>query len=152
MPNTEDNGLSDALNIIAHIVSQATVNPVIAEDKSGEFISRYDMPVGSIHKAIPFLARHGIIVDKYGAILGSKPVNPASGAIEYAIRKPLEDWYYTQDSLTTLVEEKAALEAQGLFDRTYWWRTPDGDWFPIGDDLWLTLDPPAYSTLNEGTK
>lgn len=58
----------EALDIIAHIVSQANVNPVTAVDKHGEYIARYDMPVGSIHKAIPFLARFGIVVDQYGHV------------------------------------------------------------------------------------
>lgn len=60
--------LDEALEVLAHIVSQANVNPVVATDKHGEYIARYDMPVGSIHKAIPLLARHGIVVDQYGAI------------------------------------------------------------------------------------
>lgn len=66
--------LDEALDVIAHIVSQANVNPVIAADDGGEYIARYDMPVGSIHKAIPFLARHGIHIDRYGAI--HKPEKP----------------------------------------------------------------------------
>lgn len=68
-PRTKDRyDLEEALDVLAHIVSQANVNPVVAEDAAGEFISRYDMPVGSIHKAIPFLARHGIVVDRYGYV------------------------------------------------------------------------------------
>lgn len=63
----------EALEVIAHIVSQANVNMVEGEDG---FISRYDMPVGSIHKAIPFLQRHGIVVDEFGAIHGTLPVTP----------------------------------------------------------------------------
>jgi hypothetical protein len=60
--------LDEALDVLAHIVSQANVNPVTSEDKHGEYISRYDMPVGSIHKAIPFLARFGVVVDQFGAV------------------------------------------------------------------------------------
>jgi hypothetical protein len=30
------------------------------------------MPVGSIHKAIPFLQRHGIVVDQYGYVHRAK--------------------------------------------------------------------------------
>lgn len=60
--------LVEALDVLAHIVSQANVNPVVATDKHGEYISRYDLPVGSIHKAIPFLARFGIVVDTYGVV------------------------------------------------------------------------------------
>lgn len=55
----------EALDILAHIVAQANVNPVAGDDG---FIKRYDMPVGSIHKAIPFLAKHGIVVDEYGQV------------------------------------------------------------------------------------
>lgn len=62
--------LSEALEIIAHIVSQANVNPV----GDGDFVERYDMPVGSIHKAIPFLQRRGIVIDQYGYIHRRKPV------------------------------------------------------------------------------
>lgn len=63
-----EGALAEALEVIAHIVSQANVNPVEAEDKHGSYIARYDMPVGSIHKAIPFLARFGIVVDRYGFV------------------------------------------------------------------------------------
>lgn len=56
--------LTEALDVLAHIVAQANVNPV----GDGDFIERYDMPVGSIHKAIPFLARFGIVVDVYGYV------------------------------------------------------------------------------------
>lgn len=61
--------LAEALDILAHIVSQANVNPVFDLDgDDASVIRRYDMPVGSIHKAIPFLQRFGIVVDQYGAI------------------------------------------------------------------------------------
>lgn len=63
---------TEALDILAHIVSQANVNPV----GDGDFIERYDMPVGSIHKAIPFLQRHGIVVDTYGGIHRSPSIWP----------------------------------------------------------------------------
>ncbi len=65
--------LVEALEVIAHIVSQANVNPVDGEDG---FIARYDMPVGSIHRAIPFLNRHGWYVDIYGQI--SRPADRIS--------------------------------------------------------------------------
>lgn len=67
-PRSGDDVTAEALDIIAHIVSQANVNPVTATDEYGEHIVRYDMPVGSIHKAIPFLARFGIVVDQYGYV------------------------------------------------------------------------------------
>lgn len=60
--------LADAIDVIAHIVSQANVNPVTATDQHGGYIARYDMPVGSIHKAIAFLQRFGVSVDRYGGI------------------------------------------------------------------------------------
>lgn len=63
---------TEALDILAHIVSQANVNQV----GEGEWVERYDMPVGSIHKAIPFLQRHGIVVDVYGAIHRSPSIWP----------------------------------------------------------------------------
>jgi hypothetical protein len=66
--------LVEAIDVLAHIVSQATVNPVFHTDDSGEYIGRYDMPVGSIHKAIPFLARFGVIVDRYGHVHKSETV------------------------------------------------------------------------------
>lgn len=65
----EETALTEALDVLAHIVAQANVNPV----GDGDFIERYDMPVGSIHKAIPFLARHGIVVDEYGYVHRSGP-------------------------------------------------------------------------------
>lgn len=59
--------LAEALDVLAHIVSQANVNPVVNEADDNTIV-RYDMPVGSIHKAIPFLARFSVVVDQYGAI------------------------------------------------------------------------------------
>lgn len=72
---------AEALDILTHIVSQATVNPVIASDKHGEYVARYDMPVGSIHKAIPFLQRFGIVVDVYGAVHRSSPCGTARESV-----------------------------------------------------------------------
>ena len=74
--------LAEALDVLAHIVAQANVNPV----GDGDFIERYDMPVGSIHKAIPFLARHGIVVDMYGYIHRAKsaPNHDFSPVAEHA--------------------------------------------------------------------
>ena len=64
-PMNNDKDIAEALDILSHIVSQANVNYVEGEDG---FIKRYDMPVGSIHRAIPFLHRYGIVVNQYGKI------------------------------------------------------------------------------------
>jgi hypothetical protein len=64
-PETPDREHQATLDVLAHIVSQANVNAVDGDDG---FIARYNMPVGSIHKAIPHLARYGISVDNYGGI------------------------------------------------------------------------------------
>lgn len=57
--------MDEVLAALAHVVSQANVNPIIGEDG---FIRRYDMPPGSIHKAIVVLQRHGVTVDQFGVI------------------------------------------------------------------------------------
>ena len=71
--------IEESLNVLAHIVSQANVNAVDGDDG---FIARYDLPVGSIHKAIPFLARHGIVVDDFGAVHRSASVDSGSALAE----------------------------------------------------------------------
>lgn len=68
--------LGAALEALSHVVAQANVNAV-----GGEFIERYDMPVGSIHKAIPLLAEHGIVVDVYGYVHRSPLASAPSDAL-----------------------------------------------------------------------
>lgn len=75
LPDGSGAALDEALEIIAYIVSQANVNRVM--DGDSNFVVRYDMPVGSIDKAIPYLEKHGLVVDDYGAIHG-----PLRGPLE----------------------------------------------------------------------
>lgn len=52
--------------LLARLVAAANISAIEGADG---FIERYDMPVGPIHKAIPFLAEQGIVVTYDGQIL-----------------------------------------------------------------------------------
>ena len=54
--------------LLARVVAAANVGAIDGEDG---FIERYDMPVGPIHKAIPFLSEVGIVVTLDGRIMNS---------------------------------------------------------------------------------
>ena len=64
--------------LLARVVAAANVGAVDGEDG---FIERYDMPVGPIHKAIPFLSEAGIVVTLDGRIMNS-PTTIAALAVE----------------------------------------------------------------------
>lgn len=57
--------LSEANDLLARIVAAANVSAIDGEDG---FIESYNLPVGPIHKAIPYLARQGIVVTADGQI------------------------------------------------------------------------------------
>ena len=57
--------------LLARVLSVANVSAI---DGADGFIERYDMPVGPIHKIIPFLNEQGIVVTNDGQILNSPEV------------------------------------------------------------------------------
>lgn len=58
--------LPRALDLLARIVALANISAIDGEDG---FVASYDMPVGPIHAAIPFLASHGIVATIDGRVL-----------------------------------------------------------------------------------
>ena len=76
-----DARISEANRILARIVSAANKGPIEGEDG---FILGYEMSVGPIHAAIPFLQKQGIVVTTDGTI------HDRSKTLEDAIREAKE--------------------------------------------------------------
>lgn len=74
-----DANLEEANQILARIVSAANKGPLEGEDG---FILGYQMAVGPIHAAIPFLQKQGIVVTASGEICS--PSKSLDAAVERA--------------------------------------------------------------------
>lgn len=54
-----------AMDLLAEVVAAANLGAVDGDDG---FVESYNVPVGPIHKAIPFLAEQGIVVTSDGQV------------------------------------------------------------------------------------
>ncbi len=135
IPDTEHRA---TLDVLAHIVSQANVNAVDGDDG---FIARYNMPVGSIHKAIPHLARYGISVDNYGGIHRQvQQVDAEEGAVmthnEQDVERAFITWWPTNTA-----SRVNALDARQIFIEGY---RAGREEAPSREQIAQVLDPAAH--------
>jgi hypothetical protein len=132
--------------LLARVVAAANISPIEGEDG---FVASYDMPVGPIHKAIPFLAEQGIHVTYDGQIkngpeavieaaatLAARDAEKKAGALEeLGFEYGTEMIAFPGTSLDpqrySSAEEAAASIHAGAKDRTrVRVRTKAGEWHP----------------------